>query len=124
MGLREILGAGEGDKATERLQDIALCRRAKQRRRNTLAHDIADDDVEAAVAVPVKVVEVAIDPLRWNRQRRDPDPCEIARWWLEQQSLLDLEADLDLVLARQRKLQLNTLPLSFGAVDGQRIPPD
>ena len=72
LGVRErhdILRLGEHarrrqrDEAAQRLQEMALGCRAEERRGNALAHDIADDDVEAGVAVVEEIVEVAVDPL-------------------------------------------------------------
>ena len=78
----------KGNNLAEGLKEGAFGRRPEQRRGNALAHDVADDDIEALVNVPEKVIEIAADPLRGNRKRRHMRPGEIPRRLIEKQRLL------------------------------------
>ena len=111
---RKCPGLGERNQPAERLQKVTLGRRAEECRGNTLAHDVADDDVEAVVPMLEEVVEVTIDALRWNGERRHTHAGHVAGRLVEQERLLDLEADLDLLLARPRQFLLR--PLALGDV--------
>src|SRR5262245_12722296 len=107
-------GRGKRKQPAERLQEVTLGRRAEKCRGNTLAHDVADDDVEAVVPVLEEIVEVTVDALRWNGECRHPHARHVAGRLVEQERLLDLEADLDLLLARPRQFLLR--PLALGDV--------
>jgi hypothetical protein len=50
------------------------------------------------ISVLKEIVEVAIDSLRWNRERGHTRAAETMRRRLEQQRLLDFEADVTLPL--------------------------
>ena len=119
FGSGRVPGGGEGNQAAERLKKVALGGGAEQCRGNPLAHHVSDDDVEAVVPVLEEIVEVAVDALRRNRERGDPHPRQIAGRLVEQERLLDLEADLDLLLTRPGQLLLRALPLGdvFGDAD-------
>ena len=58
-----------------------------------------------------EIVEVAVDALRRNGQGRNADPRQIARRLVEQERLLDPEADLDLLLTRPGQLLFGALPI-------------
>ena len=88
---------------------------------NPFAHDVADDDVETDVAMVEEVVEVAVNALRWNGQRRGAHAGQILRRLLEQQRLLDLEADLDFLLARPGELLLRALAVGDVLGDAHQI---
>src|SRR5919197_1255502 len=55
--------------AVDGTEKVALGGGAKECGGDTLAHDVANNDVKTLVAVRDEFVEVAIDALRWDRQR-------------------------------------------------------
>ena len=116
LRFREGSRCGERNQAAERLQKVALGRGAEQRRGNPLAHHVSDDDVEAVVPVLEEIVEVAVDSLRRNGERGHAHARHVSGRLVEQERLLDLEADLDLLLARPSQLLLR--PLALGDVFG------
>ena len=115
----ECAGWGQRDQSAERLQKVALRGRTEQGGRDPFAHDVSDDDVEAVVAVLEEIVEVAVDALRWNSERGDTHARHVSRRLVEKQGLLDLEADLDFLLARACELLLRLFALGdvFGDAD-------
>ena len=119
LRLRERSWCGERNQAAERLQKVALGCGAEQRRGNPLAHHVSDDDVEAVVPVLEEIVEVAVDALRRNGERGHAHARHVSGRLVEQERLLDLEADLDLLLTRPRQLLLRALALGdvFGDAD-------
>ncbi len=48
LGLRHPVAAADGDQMAQGFKKVALRRGGQQRRRDALAHDVGDDDVEAA----------------------------------------------------------------------------
>ncbi len=119
FGSGSVPGGGQRNQAAERLQEMALGRGAEQRGRDPFAHHVADDDVEAVVAVLEEIVEVAVDALRGNRERGHADAGHVSGRLVEQQRLLDLEADLDLLFPRARQFLLRALAVGdvFGDPD-------
>ena len=116
LRFRERPGSGERNQAAERLKKVALGGGAEQRRGNPFAHHVPDDDVEAIVPVLEEIVEVAVDSLRRNRERGHAYARHVSGRLVEQERLLNLEADLDFLLARPSQLFLR--PLALGDVFG------
>ena len=69
-----------------------------------------------------EIVEVAVDSLRRNGERGDAYPADRSRRLIEQERLLDLEADLDLLLPRPGQLLLRALALGDVFGDADQIP--
>ena len=101
-GLGELARRGCGHQVPERLGEVALRGRAEQRRRDSLPHDVRDEQIEAVLSfVPEEAVEVASDAPRRHRQRGHLQAGEVVGRLVEQELLLDLRADARLALVRR-----------------------
>ena len=77
---------------------MALGGGAQQRGGNSLAHHVPDDHIQTLIRVFEKNVEIAVDPLGGDGQRGHSKSGNIPGRLIEQQSLLDSEADFDFAL--------------------------
>jgi hypothetical protein len=96
-GFRRYAGIRQRHQLAQSLREVALCRRAQECRRDSLAHHVRDDDVDALVLVGEELIEVAVYPLRRDGERGKAQSGDLPWRIIEQQHLLDLEADCDLV---------------------------
>ena len=99
LGSGNRAALGHRGQVAQRFEEIALGRRRHQRGWNALAHDVRDDHVEALVLVPEEIVEVAVDPLRRNGERRHLQSGNVRGRLREQQHLLDSEPELRFPIA-------------------------
>ena len=99
LGLRQLPAPVQRGQMAQRLEEVALGRRGQERGGNALAHDVRDDHVQALVLVPEEIVEVAVDPLRRQGERRHLQPGHVGRRLREQQHLLDPEPERGLAIA-------------------------
>ena len=96
FGLRELTVLGQDQQATEGSEEVALSSGPQERRGHPLAHDISNDHIQGLIRVPQKGIEIAVDSLGGDRQRGHSKSGKVQGRLIEQQGLLDSEADLDL----------------------------
>ena len=90
-----------------RAEDVVLGRRPHQGGRDTLAHHVADDDIEVLV-VRVEIIEIAVNAHGGNRHRGRADQLQIERRLAQEKRLLDARGNLDVPL-QAFALQVRTL---------------
>ena len=89
---------GQRHQVTEGLDEMALGSCSEQRGRNALAHHVRDNDIKTLILVGEKIIEIAVDPLGGNGERSHAESGHVRGRLIEQQHLLDLEANVDLAL--------------------------
>ena len=77
---------------------MTLGSRPQQRGGNSLAHHVRDDHIKTLILVLEKFVEVATDPLGGDGERGHAESRNIPWRLIEQQHLLDPEANLGFLL--------------------------
>ena len=87
-------------KLTQGAEQGAFDRRPHQRCRNAFAHDIADNHIQAFFSLHKKIIEVAVNILRRDRQGKDLITGEAGRRVTEQEGLLNFRPGLDLPRVR------------------------
>jgi hypothetical protein len=100
LGFRKFRAPRLCDQMPEGVQELAFDGGTEQRRWNTFAHDVADENVEQPTMVRKEIVEVAINLLGRDRECGHPYPGQIARRLAEQQRLLNPGTDFNLAFPR------------------------